>query len=96
MSWFFYFSKAVLKTVFFFCTRLKVNGRENIPQTGPLIMVPNHMTYAEPQLIGILVKRKMRFATIKGFFRNKIVKIIMKSLGCFPVYQGVADRKTSA
>ena len=36
----------------------------------------------------------MRFATIKGFFRYKIVKTIMKSLGCFPVYQGVADRKT--
>ena len=94
MSWFFYFIRAVLKTVFSICTRLRVNGLENIPQTCPLIIVPNHMTYAEPQLIGIVVKRKMRFATIKGFFHNKIVKIIMQSLGCFPVYQGVADRKT--
>ena len=94
MSWFFYFSKIILQTVSFLCTRLHVNGRENIPQMGPLIIVPNHMTYAEPQLIGMLVKRKMRFATIKGFFHHKFVKIIMESLGCFPVYQGVADRKS--
>ena len=73
-------------------TRVQVNGLENIPQTGPLIIVPNHMTYAEPQLIGILVKRKMRFAAKEGFFRHKISKLFMESLGCFPVYQGVADR----
>lgn len=94
MSWFFYFCRALLKIVFSIFTRLRVNGLENIPQTGPLIIVPNHMTYAEPQLIGILVKRKMRFAAIKGFFRHKLVKIIMESWGCFPVYQGVADRKS--
>ena len=94
MSWFFYLSRIILQTVFFLFTHLRVNGRENIPQTGPLIIVPNHMTYAEPQLIGILVKRKMRFATIKGFFHNKFLKTMIESLGCFPVYHGVADRKS--
>ena len=94
MSWFFYLIKAIVKTVFFICTRLKVNGRENIPYTGPLVVVANHITFAEPQIIGILLGRNMRFATQEGFFRNKFVRVIMESLGCFPVYQGVADRKT--
>ncbi len=83
-----------MKTAFSICTRLKVNGLENIPKTGPLIVVSNHITYAEPQLIGIYLGRNMRFAAKEGFFRYKIVKTIMKSLGSFPVYQGVADRKT--
>jgi 1-acyl-sn-glycerol-3-phosphate acyltransferase len=93
VSWFFYFTKAVYKTFFFLCIRLKVNGRENIPHTGPLMVVPNHITFAEPFLIGILLGRNMRFATIKGFFRYKPAKIIMQSLGGFPVCQGVTDRK---
>jgi 1-acyl-sn-glycerol-3-phosphate acyltransferase len=94
VSWFFYLSRAVVKTVFFLFTRVQVNGRVNIPETGPLIIVPNHITFAEPQLIGILVKRKMRFAAKEEFFRLKSSKILMQSLGCFPVHQGIADRKT--
>ena len=93
MSRLFYFIRAIVSTVFHISTRIKVNGLENIPKTGPVIIVPNHMTYAEPQLIGILVKRKMRFAAKEGFFRNKPLKLFMQSLGCFPVHQGVADRK---
>jgi 1-acyl-sn-glycerol-3-phosphate acyltransferase len=95
VSWFFYFTKAVFKTFFFLCTRLKVNGRENIPHTGPLMVVPNHITFAEPFLIGVLLGRNMRFATIKGFFRYKPAKIIMQSLGWFPVYQALPIEKLS-
>lgn len=94
MSWFFYLSKGSLQIFFFLFTRLKVNGREHIPASGPLVVVPNHMTYAEPQLIGFLVTRKMRFAAKEQLFRSKSGNMIMRALGCFPVYQGVADRKT--
>ena len=94
MLWFFYLSRGFLQVIFFLFTSLKVNGRENIPPTGPLVVVPNHMTYAEPQLIGFLVKRKMRFAAKEQLFRSKFGKTFMQALGCFPVYQGVADRKT--
>ena len=94
MSWFFYFSRAFVQTFFNLFMRIRVNGRENIPLAGKLIVVANHMTYAEPQLIGFLIKRKMRFATKEGFFRHQPVKLIMESFGCFPVHPGVADRKT--
>jgi 1-acyl-sn-glycerol-3-phosphate acyltransferase len=94
VSWFFYFIRFFVRIGFTVSTRLQVNGLENIPKTGPLIVVPNHMTYAEPQLIGILVPRKMRFAAKEGLFRRKTGKLIMESFGCFPVYQGAADRKT--
>ena len=94
MSWFFYLSRAFVQTVFTLFTQVKVNGRENIPKTEKLIVVANHMTYAEPQLVGFLMRRKMRFAAKEGFFKHKLTKIVMESFGCFPVHQGVADRKT--
>lgn len=94
MSWFFYFCRFFVQSVFVVFTRLKVNGWENIPQNEPLVVVPNHMTYAEPQLVGFLIKRRMRFAAKEELFHNKIVALILKSFGCFPVYQSAADRKT--
>ena len=94
MSCFFYISRAFVQTFFNLLMRIKVNGRENIPQTGKLIVVANHMTYAEPQLVGFLIRRKLRFAAKEGFFAHKLTKLIMESLGCFPVHQGVGDRKT--
>jgi 1-acyl-sn-glycerol-3-phosphate acyltransferase len=94
VSWFFYISRAFVQTIFNLLMRIKVNGRENIPPTGKLIVVANHMTYAEPQLVGFLIRRKMRFASKEGFFKHKLTKLIMESLGCFPVHQGVGDRKT--
>jgi 1-acyl-sn-glycerol-3-phosphate acyltransferase len=94
VSRFFYISRAFVQTFFNLLMRIKVNGRENIPPTGKLIVVANHMTYAEPQLVGFLIRRKMRFAAKESFFNHKLTKLIMGSLGCFPVHQGVGDRKT--
>jgi 1-acyl-sn-glycerol-3-phosphate acyltransferase len=83
-----------VQLIFTVITRLKVEGRENVPTDEPLVVVANHMTYAEPQLVGFLIKRKMRFAAKEELFHNKIEARILKSFGCFPVHQGVADRTT--
>lgn len=94
MSWFFYFCKFTARSFFFLFTRLKVNGRDNVPNTRPLIVVANHITYAEPFLMGMLLPGRMRFAGKEKFFRNGISRMVVKGMGVFPVYQGVADRKT--
>jgi len=94
VSWFFYICRAFVQAAFNLLMRIKVNGRENIPPAVKLIIMANHMTYAEPQLVGSLIRRKMRFAAKEGFFKHKLTKIIMESFGCFPIHRGVADRKT--
>jgi 1-acyl-sn-glycerol-3-phosphate acyltransferase len=94
MSWFYYFCKFFVQAFFVAFTRWQVSGRENIPRTGPVIVVGNHMTMAEPPIISILLKRPNRFATKEGFFRKPIVAKAMRSFGCFPVRQGKADRET--
>ena len=42
--------RGFIRTVLFFTTRLSVTGRENVPPTGPYIMVVNHMSKADPPL----------------------------------------------
>jgi 1-acyl-sn-glycerol-3-phosphate acyltransferase len=91
VSWFYKFCKFFVKVFFLMFTRWNVSGRENIPEKGGVLVVGNHMTFAEPQILHILLKREARFATKEGFFRNKIIGTIMKSYGSFPVHPGRAD-----
>ena len=93
MSRFFYLiSRETVRFFFLAFTRWKVIGRDMIPRTGPLIVVANHITFAEPPIIRILLPRESRFATKEGFFKNKVLASVMKSYGCFPVFQGKVDR----
>lgn len=91
---FFFISKYAVRSFFWLFTRWYISGRENIPHTGPVILVANHMTFAEPCIAVLLLARESRFAAKEGFFRNPVLRWIMTSYGTFPVYQGKADRET--
>jgi 1-acyl-sn-glycerol-3-phosphate acyltransferase len=91
---FFFISKCAVRSFFWLFTRWHISGRENVPKTGPVILVANHITFAEPCIAVLLLARESRFATKEGFFRNRVLRWIMTSYGAFPVYQGKADRET--
>jgi 1-acyl-sn-glycerol-3-phosphate acyltransferase len=91
---FFFISKCTVRSFFWVFTRWHISGRENVPKTGPVILVANHMTFAEPCIAVLLLARESRFAAKEGFFRNRVSRWIMTSYGSFPVYQGKADRET--
>ena len=95
MSRFFFFiSKCAVRSFFWVFTRWHISGRENVPKTGPVILVANHITFAEPCIAVLLLARESRFAAKEGFFSNRVLRWIMTSYGTFPVYQGKADRET--
>ena len=91
---FFFISKCAVRSFFWLFTSWHITGRENVPRTGPVILVANHMTFAEPCIAVLLLARESRFAAKEGFFKNPILRWIMTSFGTFPVYQGRADRDT--
>lgn len=40
--------RAILNFFFFVIFGLKVEGRENVPKTGAIIVAPNHKSYWDP------------------------------------------------
>jgi len=79
--------------LFSLLTRCEVKGRENIPEQGPLLIVANHLSLADPQLLGVTLDRPVRFMAKKQLFRFKPMAYFMRSLGAFPVYRGQLDRQ---
>ena len=88
---FYKFVCAILKV---FCTiafDLKLEGGENIPKEGALILAPNHRSYYDPVMAGIICKRPIRFMAKSELFENKLFGALITKLGAFPLQRGRGD-----
>src|SRR5574337_580995 len=65
--------------------RLHVEGHEFIPHTGPVILASNHVSYIDPIIIGIAVRRPIRFMAKKELFRHPLFGWLIRQCGAFPV-----------
>lgn len=82
------FGRFILAVFCFPVYRLKVIGRENIPEEGPVIVCCNHIAMKDPILLGIGQKRQVFYMAKEELFRNKFVAFILRHLGAFPVRRG--------
>ena len=83
--------KSILWLLFKIGLRLNVEGTENIPKDGPLVIASNHLSLLDPPVIGVAATRKVHFMAKQELF-VPILGDIYKALGAFPVRRGGADR----
>jgi len=69
----------------------RVLHHERVPTSGPLILAPNHVSFADPPAVGCACKRPLRFMAQAELFRPPIFRSIIRALGSFPVRRGEAD-----
>ena len=85
--------RAILDFFFFIVFRLHVEGRENVPEKGAIIVAPNHKSYWDPPMIGVAFKtRIVHFMAKEELFKNPVFGWVIRQLGTFPVRRGVTDR----
>lgn len=83
--------KVILRALFTVVLRMRVEGTENIPKEGPLVIASNHLSLLDPPVIGTAATRKVHFMAKQELF-VPILGDIYKILGAFPVRRGGADR----
>ena len=93
MPWFYYVSRLMVRILLFLLTRRQVRGKGNIPNRGPLLVVANHLSLADPPLLNISLEREVRFMAKAKLFRFRVLSYFMRSLGAFPVHRGRSDRE---
>ena len=85
--------RAVLNFIFFVIFRLHVEGRENVPPKGAIIVAPNHKSDWDPPLIGVAFDtRIIHYMAKEELFKNPIFGWIIRQFGTFPVKRGAVDR----
>ena len=87
-------STPFFRTLFFLLTRCQVNGQDNVPRDGPLLIVANHLSSADQYLLYINVKRKMIFMAKEEIFRSPVTRVLATSFGALPIYRKGINRKT--
>jgi 1-acyl-sn-glycerol-3-phosphate acyltransferase len=73
--------------------RLKVEGLENIPAEGPLLIVGNHDSYWDPVVIGIAAirHRQIRALSKSSLWKVKGLNKVLDGMGQIPIERGTGD-----
>jgi 1-acyl-sn-glycerol-3-phosphate acyltransferase len=71
--------------------RIRFEGVHHIPRSGPLLIVPNHVTYADPVLATIPVRRPVYYMAWSALFRVRGLSWLIRRLRAFPVDIDSAD-----
>lgn len=93
VSWFYYFGRFIIRIILFLFTSKRVLGKENLPEQGFLLVVANHLSLADPPLLGACLSRKAIFMAKEELFRHWFIRYFIRGFGAFPVYRGQMDRK---
>ena len=72
--------------------RCRVQGTENIPHEGPVVVITNHKANLDPVIVGMLFDRPLRYMAKKELFGNAAFSKLIVSLGAFPIDRGAGDR----
>ena len=73
--------------------RARSIGTHNIPQSGPVIVAPNHFSFMDHFFCGAFTRRKLRFMAKSQLFKPPM-QFIYTHGGVFPVRRGAKDDDT--
>jgi 1-acyl-sn-glycerol-3-phosphate acyltransferase len=65
--------------------RVKVTGEDNIPDKGPIIVASNHVSFADPLLVGGFIRRPVNFVMDHKIYQIPILKFIFRMSKAIPI-----------
>ncbi len=69
--------------------RVRGHGLENVPETGPALLVANHVSYIDPLLIMATQRRRIRFLVWAPYAKLPFLRLILRMVNAIPI-QGTA------
>jgi 1-acyl-sn-glycerol-3-phosphate acyltransferase len=91
VGWIYDFVRAILTIPTILIYRARAIGVENVPQTGAVILAPNHFSQMDHFFAAVYLHRKVQFMAKSQLFKNPAIKYIFKHGGVFPVRRGHHD-----
>jgi 1-acyl-sn-glycerol-3-phosphate acyltransferase len=93
-GWVYSLVRMIIVPVTIFIYRTRPISAENVPESGPVILAPNHFSNMDHFFCGTYIRRQIRFmAKSQLFFQNPILDYIFRVGGVFPVRRGHHDEE---
>lgn len=70
---------------------VEVRGLENVPQTGPVLVIGNHQSYLDPILVQSFCRRPMHTMAKSTQYGSTVMRWLMPRLLAFPVRRYQVD-----
>lgn len=71
--------------------RVRMKGIEYVPKTGGAILAPNHLTWADPVVLGVALRRPAFYLAKEALFKNKTMKWFLETMGQIKVERVVGN-----
>jgi len=68
--------------------RIRKQGLENIPETGPVVLVCNHVSFVDALVIAGCIRRPVRFVMHYKFYELPVLNFIFRTAGAIPIATG--------
>ena len=77
--------RGVLWLVVTLLFRIRVEGKERVPAQGGALLVANHVSFADPLLLGYCTPRIVRFLMWRPYFELPVLRYFFQTLHAIPI-----------
>lgn len=72
--------------------RLRLEGEEHIPRSGPAILAMNHQSFLDPPMLGCMVRGEIYYLARRSLFEKPVLKWLLPRVNVIPVDRDGQDR----
>ena len=80
--------KAILTPFLRFLYRVRVEGAEHVPSTGPVILASNHLSFSDSIFLPLILRRRVTFVAKAEYFEDPKTAWFFRAVGQIPIKRG--------
>ncbi|HMK62255.1 MAG TPA: lysophospholipid acyltransferase family protein [Acidimicrobiales bacterium] len=95
-GWLYFSLRALVRAVARLYWRVEVDGADQVPVEGPVILCPVHRSFMDFLVAAQVTRRRLHYMAKDELWRSEGFGRFLDSIGAFPVDRSGADRKSMA
>ena len=77
--------KVILTPVLRFFYRVRLEGQENVPAQGPVILAGNHISFCDSIFLPLVMRRRVTFVAKAEYFEDRKTAWFFRAVGQIPI-----------
>ena len=80
--------KLLLTPILRFAYRIRVEGLEHVPASGPAILASNHISFCDSVFLPLMLRRRLTFVAKAEYFEDPKTAWFFRAMGQIPIKRG--------